>query len=160
MGLFGAVEEVYCRSLRRAVGYEGDDTTAILLSMQNGMSAYLGTMLATTVGFRFQVFGSGGWVEIRGPELEDLEYVPNPAKPMSGQLKQVEAEVMRLEPLDTVRAELEAFAAAANGGPAFAVSHDQILQGMAALEAIVESAQTGRVVGVAQWSDRGSRAKQ
>ena len=150
VGLFGPVAEVYCQSQHRAVPYEGDDTTAVLLRMENGMIGYFGTMLATAVGFRFQVFGSGGWVEIRNPGLDHLEYVPNPAEPMAGQHRKVEPEVMTLAPVDTVRAELEAFAAAAAGGPAYPVSPREILQGTAALEAIMESARTGASVRVPQ----------
>ena len=158
IGLFGPVREVYCQSLHRAVAYEGDDTTAILLRLENGMSGYLGTMLATGVGFRFQVFGTGGWVEIRNPGLDHLEYVPNPSEPMSGQHRKVEPEVMRLDPVDTVRAELEAFAEAAEGGAAYPVSPRQILQGTATLEAIMESARTGAPVRAPQVWGRGAAA--
>jgi predicted dehydrogenase len=60
--LCGPIDEVYCQSFRRAVEIEADDTTSILLRMQQGMSGYLDTMTATGGGFNFQVYGSKGFV--------------------------------------------------------------------------------------------------
>jgi predicted dehydrogenase len=71
--LFGDVDNVFCHSFRRAVPGDNDDTTAVLFRMKQGMSAYLGTMMATAGTFRFQVYGSkamallGGSVHVAGP---------------------------------------------------------------------------------------------
>ena len=49
-------------------------------------------------------------------------------------------EVFTIPPFDMERAELEAFADACTGGPAFLVTPDQAVHGTAVLEAIVRSA--------------------
>ena len=151
IALAGPITEAYCKSVHIAVDYGGDDMTSIVLQLESGATAYMGVSLATGVGFRMQAFGTGGWVEIRNPSLNRLEFVPNPtqstnAKPMTGQHKTAEPEVIDYEPFDNVRAGLEAFAAAAQGGPPFPITRQQVLQGTAALEAIVESSRSGRLV--------------
>ena len=150
ISMAGPVTEAYCKSVNVAVAYGGDDQTSIVLQLANGATAYVGTSLATGVGFRLQAFGTGGWVEIRNPALNRLEFVPNAAKPMSGQHKAPEPEVIEYDAFDSVRAGLEAFAASAEGGAAFPATPSQVLQGTAALEAIVESSRTGRPVSVDQ----------
>ena len=47
--------------------------------------------------------------------------------------------------LDVTRASLEAFAAAAAGGPAYPIPLDEMIHGVAVTEAVVRSASTGRV---------------
>jgi hypothetical protein len=47
--------------------------------------------------------------------------------------------------LDVTRASLEAFAAAAQGGPAYPIPVDQMVHGMAVTEAVVRSAESGKV---------------
>jgi predicted dehydrogenase len=47
--------------------------------------------------------------------------------------------------MDISRAALEAFAKAASGGPPYPVSLDQAIHGVAATEAIIRSATSGRV---------------
>jgi len=148
ISMAGPVSEAYCKSVNVAVAYGGEDTTSIVLQLASGPTAYVGTTLASGVGFRLQAFGTGGWVEIRNPSLNRLEFVPNAAKPMSGQHKAPEPEVIDYEAFDTVRAGLDAFAASAAGGAAFPATRAQVLQGTAALEAIVESSRTGRPVSV------------
>ena len=70
--LFGDIDNVFCQSFRRAVPGDNDDTTSVLFRMKNGMSAYLGTMMATAGTFRFQVYGSkamallGGTTHVAG----------------------------------------------------------------------------------------------
>jgi hypothetical protein len=56
-----------------------------------------------------------------------------------------EAKVWQAETLDVSRAALEAFAKAAAGGEAYPISFDQVIQGVAATEAIVRSAASGKV---------------
>lgn len=148
ISMAGPVSEVYCRSVNVAVPYGGDDTTSIIMQLEGGATAYVGTNLATAQGFRMQVFGTGGWVEIRRPTVSHFEFVPNAAKPMTGQHQAVESESIEFEPFDNVRAGLELFAAAAEGGDPFPATPAQVLQGTAALESIVESARSGRPVAV------------
>ena len=55
----------------------------------------------------------------------------------------------RFEPIDTERAELEAFADAVTGGPTYPLPLDEAIHGIAVFEAISRSAKTGKPVDVA-----------
>jgi hypothetical protein len=113
------------------------------------MSGYLGTMTATGPGFSFQVFGSKGWVRLEGmthvagaPSEERRTRLFGACKfqPVKGP-----AETWQAEALDTSRAALEGFARAAEGGPPYLISLDEMVHGAAATEAIIRSAETGAV---------------
>ena len=151
--LCGDIDHVFCQSFKRVVTIDSDDTTSILLRMKNGMSGYLGTMTATGPGFSFQVFGSKGWVRLEGvthvagassEERRMRLFGACKFQPAKG-----EAQVWQAATLDVSRAALEAFAAAAAGGPAYPISLEQAIHGSAVTEAIVESAQSGKVEQVA-----------
>jgi predicted dehydrogenase len=51
-----------------------------------------------------------------------------------------------LDPVDSLRAELEAFADAVGGRAAFPISHAQMLQTVTAFEAVVRSLETREAV--------------
>jgi predicted dehydrogenase len=151
--LCGEIDHVYCQSFRRAVEIDSDDTTSMLFRMKEGMSGYLGTMTATGPGFSFQVFGSAGWIRLEGmthvagaPSEERRTRLFGTCKfqPAKG-----EAEVWQAEKFDVTRAALEAFAAAASGGPAYPISLEEMIHGAAVTEAIIRSAASGNVEYVA-----------
>jgi predicted dehydrogenase len=135
------------------VAIDSDDTTSILFRMKEGMSGYLGTMTATGPGFSFQVFGSKGWVR-----LEGLTHVAGASseerrmrlfgackfQPVKG-----EAKVWQAAELDVSRAALESFAKAADGGPPFPITFEQMIHGSAVTEAIVKSAASEKAEHVA-----------
>ncbi len=150
--LCGPIDEVYCQSFRRAVAVPTDDTTSILFRMKDGMSAYLGTMMATGPGFSFSVFGSKGWVRLEGmthvagassEERRTTLFGTCKFQPVKG-----EAQVWEAEKLDIIRATLDAFAIAAEGGAAFPIPLDEMVHGSAVTEAIIRSAATHAVVKV------------
>ncbi len=151
--LCGEIDHLYSQSFRRAVEVETDDTTSVLFRMKNGASGYLGTMMATAPAFSFQVFGSKGWVRLEGiphvagassEERRTRLFGTCKFQPVKG-----EAEVWEAERMDVTRACLEAFAQAAQGGPAFPISLEQIVHGAAVTEAVVRSAASGTVEKVA-----------
>jgi predicted dehydrogenase len=147
--LCGTVDHVFCQSFRRVVEIDADDTTSMLFRMKDGMSGYLGTMTATGPGFSFQVFGSKGWVRLEGmthvagassEERRTRLFGTCKFQPAKG-----EAQVWQAATLDVGRAALEAFAKAASGGPPFPIPVEQMIHGVAVTEAIVRSAQSGKV---------------
>jgi predicted dehydrogenase len=149
----GKIDHLYCQSFRRAVELDMDDTTSVLFRMASGASAYLGTMMATAPAFSFQVFGSKGWVRLEGmthvagassEERRTRLFGTCKFQPVKG-----EAEVWEADKLDISRACLEAFARAATGGPAFPITHEDMIHGAAVTEAIVRSASSGKVEKVA-----------
>ena len=142
--LCGEVDEVYTQSFRRAVEIDADDTTSVLFRMKDGMSGYLGTLTATGGGFSFQVFGAKGFVRLEG--MTHIAGTPSEErrsrlfgncifKPTQGA-----AETWQAESYDVSRAILEAFAAAADGGPVFPITLEEMIHGAAVTEAIVRSA--------------------
>ena len=60
-----------------------------------------------------------------------------------------EAKVWEAATMDISRVALEAFAKAAAGGPAYPIPLDQVIHGVAATEAIIRSAGSGKVEPVA-----------
>ena len=151
--LCGSIDHVYCQSFRRVVEIDADDTTSILFRMKDGMSGYLGTLTATGPGFSFQVFGSKGWVRLEGmthvagassEERRMRLFGACKFQPAKG-----EAEVWQAATHDVGRASLEAFARAAQGGPAYPIPLEQMIHGAAVTEAIVRSAASGKVESVA-----------
>ena len=147
--LCGPIDHVFAQSFRRAAPIDADDTTSILMRMKEGMSGYLGTMTTTGPGFSFQVFGSKGWLRLEGvthvvgassEERRMRLFGTCKFQPVKG-----EAKVWQAATLDISRVALEAFAKAAAGGPAYPIPFDQVIQGVAATEAIVRSAASGQV---------------
>jgi len=147
--LCGPIDQVFAQSFWRAVPVEADDTTSILFRMKEGMSGYLGTMTATGPGFSFQVFGSKGWVRLEGmthvagassEERRTRLFGTCKFQPIKGP-----AEIWEAERLDVTRASLEAFAQAANGGPAYPITMEEMVHGVAVTEAIVRSASSNKL---------------
>jgi predicted dehydrogenase len=146
--MVGEIDQVFAQSLHRAAPVANDDTTSVLFRMKEGPSAYLATMMATAGTFRFQVYGSkatatlGGNVHIAGQSSHQRRaglfgsYIVQPVKG--------DAVSLEVPAFDVNRAELEAFAEAAAGGAAYPISYDQMIHGVAATDAILASARSGR----------------
>jgi len=147
--LCGPIDHVFAQSFRRAAPIDADDTTSILLRMKEGMSGYLGTMTTTGPGFSFQVFGSKGWLRLEGvthvagassDERRTRLFGTCKFQPIKGEAKTWQAATM-----DISRVALDAFAKAAEGGPAYPIPYDQMIHGVAATEAIIRSAASAKV---------------
>jgi predicted dehydrogenase len=147
--LCGPIDHVFAQSFRRAAPIDADDTTSILFRMKEGMSGYLGTMTTTGPGFSFQVFGSKGWLRLEGvthvagassEERRTRLFGTCKFQPIKG-----EAKTWQAASLDISRVALEAFAKAAEGGPAYPIPYDQMIHGVAVTEAIVRSAGSEKV---------------
>ena len=147
--LCGPIDTVFCQSFRRAVAIDADDTTSMLFRMKEGMSGYLGTMTATGPGFSFQVFGSGGWVRLEGrthvagassEERRMGLFSTCRFQPAKGP-----AEVWEAELADVTLLALDAFATAAQGGPPYLITLEEMVHGAAVTEAVVRSAASGQL---------------
>jgi predicted dehydrogenase len=149
IALFGAIDEVYASSIKRAIAYDAEDTTSVIFGLANGMSASLLSCLATAVSYRLAVFGSRGCAELVTPNL-DFRFTPTPDAMPAGRHTQPAPEVIENRGANTLLAELEAFATAIEGGARYPIPADEILHGVAVFEAIVQSAATRRPVRVAR----------
>jgi len=151
--LCGEFDHLYCQSFARVVEGGTDDTSSILFRMKQGMSGYLGMITTTGPGFSFQVFGSKGWLRLEGvthvagassEERRTRLFGTCRYQPIKGPL-----EVWEAEKLDVTHACFEAFARAAEGGPAFPITPEQIIHGSSACESIIRSATSRKVERVA-----------
>ena len=146
--LAGHVDTVYAQSYRLAHDYGIDDTTSMLFRFKNGTTAYLGTVIATSETWRMQVFGSKGWAEVGDVEhlttwrmkvcLIDPQNLTTHGKP----------QLVTFPETSTERAELEHFADAVREGRPLAVAGGDEVHGVAVLEAILESATSGKRIAV------------
>ena len=140
--LFGEIEDVYCRSVRRVVQNDTGDTTVVSLAMKNGMLACVSCSIASAPSYRFAVYGSKAIVEITKPTLDNLLFSP---APQSAMIPEGPSEMIMRPGFDLVRGVLEAFADSIHGIAPFPISHNQMIHGVAAFEAIVRSAVSGQV---------------
>jgi predicted dehydrogenase len=110
------------------------DTLSVLLEFESGVSGMLGAVRSTPAYWRVHVFGRDGSAEALGRTELILR--------KSGK----DPERRRFEPLDSVRANLEAFADAVAGRARYPISPREMVDVVAAFEAIVKSAGSdGRV---------------
>lgn len=132
----GLISEVYAHSARRILQapIDMDDTTSMLLKFRNGITGYFATIFVTGELWRVHVFGTRGWIEMRGDtELFTRGIDGNPERVV-------------LPVVDKERAELEAFADAVATGQPYLVPPEQAVNGIAVIEAIVASADTKKVI--------------
>ena len=126
--LLGPVAEVDARSIRQVIPVDFDDTTSMLFRFRDGGTGYLGTITATPDDWRFQVYGSKGWAEVRQEKV------------LTTALLDGDVTTETFDNSGMERAALEAFADALTGGAAFPVTREQAVANVALLEAIVRSA--------------------
>lgn len=134
----GLVTSVYALSERRKLPaqIELDDTTSMLLKFSSGATGYLGTLFATGDFYRVHVFGTNGWLEMRG----DTELI---ARGLDGK-----PERHTFAAIDKEQAVLEAFADAVAEKRPCMVPPEQAVNGVAVLEAIVASSTAGKAVSI------------
>jgi predicted dehydrogenase len=137
IALAGPIQTVFGFADRHALQVDIDDTTSCMVRFASGITGYLGTIHATGEFWRVHVFGTKGWLEMRGDA--DLTLGLIGAKP----------EKIALAPVDKERAELEAFADAVKARQPFMVPPEEAVNGVAVIEAIVASASSGQAVQIA-----------
>jgi predicted dehydrogenase len=147
--LFGRIDEVYAASIRRAIAYDAEDTTSVMLGFANGMSGVLMCCLATAVSYRLVAFGSKGCAELVTPDLE-FRFTPIPEAMPAGRHTQAKPEIISNPGFNGLLAELEGFAAAIRGEKPYPIAPEEVLHGVAAFEAIVQSTAARRPVRVAR----------
>jgi predicted dehydrogenase len=129
--LLGPITAVTAQSDRLVNEIALDDTTNMILKFASRATGYLTAMTATAPIFRIQVFGSKGWLELRGET--DLAWTP------------VEGirEVWTFPAVSTERLQLEAMAKAITTGTPFPISLEDVVNGVACFEGVSSSIATG-----------------
>lgn len=140
----GAADHVYASVRQLDSPLANGDSLAILAQFKNGVAALISAILATPFDGRFALYGSKGWAEVRDRS--------HPESPSGWSLTQVMRGQPRITtdypPARAVLANLEAFAAAIEGRTTYPVSHEQMIQNIALLEATYTSARTQRLEAV------------
>ena len=132
--LIGPVEALTASGAHMATDLEVCDTSSVTLRFAGGISGHLSAIGVTQDFARLHFFGTRGWAEIRGASR--FEFAP-----LEG-----EREVIDFPAFDTLKCQLESFAAAARGGAEFRVSPQAAIDGVAAVEAMARSAESGAPV--------------
>ena len=132
VGLIGPVKRVQAQLLSWRPPPEVLDTVSILFEFANGVSGTLSTIRATPLYWRAHVFGTKASVEAIG--ATDLVIRRSGAVPQA----------MHFEAADALRAELEAYADAAAGVAPYPITPAQLIDTVAAFEAIVQSMASGQ----------------
>lgn len=140
--LAGPVEEIYARMSHRSDDFPAEDIISIQLSFRNGVTGYLCDVATTPFYQRISVFGDRSWVESKDMTNVDI---PEPAV-LTWRGMDHEMHTRTYKWANTVGANLDAWAKAAQGKGEYRFTPDQILHNVEILEAIVKSADSGKPV--------------
>ncbi len=130
--LAGPVESVNARAVRRAVPVDMDDTTSAIFQFAAGPTGYLGTFFASPYTTFVTVYGTKAKAHI-DPDAG------------TGWLKPADGEIAHhtFEARDTLRLELEEFAAECRGETTFRVTPEEAIHNVEVMQAMVVSAAEG-----------------
>jgi predicted dehydrogenase len=144
VALFGPVAEVFASTASRVAYPDNGDVVSALMRFESGATGYFNAILVTPHYLCLTVFGSKAWVEVRNETHPDT---PGPST-LTLQHAGGRREVREYEWVDTVRANVEAFAQAASGGAPYAFTDEEKIGNIAVLEAICRSAASNAMVQV------------
>lgn len=138
VNLAGKANQVSAHIASFRSGKDPRDATSVNVQFDNGVSAYFAMVRATPIFWRIHVFGDAGSVEAIG----ETECIVR----KNGGL----VEHFTFEPIDSVRAELDAFATAitSQGKISYPISIIEMSQTIGLFEAIVKSVNTQSTVKV------------
>ncbi|MBR0691989.1 Gfo/Idh/MocA family protein [Bradyrhizobium lablabi] len=134
VSLLGPAHQVYARLTPHEPGPPPLDTAMLAIEFENGVTGTLATVRATPFYWRLHVFGTKGSAEVLD---EGTIVLRNSGEPPA---------TVRYPALDTLAAELSAFADAIEGKEPFPVPEADVLATLAAFEAALQSMQSGRPV--------------
>ena len=130
--LMGRVADVRTLSKRVAIPYDIDDTTSVLMNFEAGPTGYLGTIAASATLWSVRVYGTQGWAEAIGHDRFECLMA-------DGTSDRKEYPGYEYPGIATVKDELEAFARSATGDADPVIPPDEIVHGVAVMEAIFRS---------------------
>jgi len=134
VSLLGPARRVYARLSSREAGPPPLDSALLAIDFENGVTATLATVRSTPFYWRVHVFGTKGSAEVLGEATMVLRKSGSPPQLVS------------LTAIDTLAAELDAFADAVENKRPFPVPEVDVLATLSAFEAALESMKSGRPV--------------
>jgi len=140
VSLLGPAERTFAMARRLGSELANGDTLGALVSFKSA-NLLLSAILATPFDGRFAVYGNKGWAELRDKAHPESPQGWVLTKCLSG------GRPSRLDypPAAAVRANLDAFADAAEGRAPYPVPQSDMVATIAALEAVFRSAASGKV---------------
>ena len=142
VSLLGPVRRAHAQLVERKPAPAPLDTLSVTLEFANRVSGQMATVRAMPLFYRIHVFGVRGSAELRG----DTE--------LTVRLGGAEPRRFTFAPVDTQRAEIEAFCDAIEGRAPYPVDTAQMLATVAAFEAVVRSVETGETVALDGAAER------
>jgi len=141
ISLLGKPVETWARLSTRATHFGNGDTLSVTLGFESGATASITAILTTPFAGRFAVYGSQGWMEVR-----DRTHPESPTGwDITRVMRNEEPQTRFDAPHMAVRDNLEAFARATQGGPAYPVTIEEMRANVRAFAAISRSAHSGRI---------------
>jgi predicted dehydrogenase len=134
VGIGGPVAEVTARVITHRAGPDPRDAASVMFRFASDVSGYFGLVRASPIYWRVHVFGDEGSVESLG-ETEVIVRSRG-GKPERRELAKV----------DSILAEMDAFADAVRGRAPYPITPVEMVNTIAAFEAIIRSMQTGQPV--------------
>jgi predicted dehydrogenase len=131
VGVMGAANRVQAHVLRHPPAPAPVDTVTLFIEFESGASGVMCGVRTTPSYWRVHVFGKDASAEAVGPTA--LTVRRTDAQP----------EHFTFEPVNSLRAELEAFADAVAGRAPYAITPQQMIDGVALLEAAIRSFESG-----------------
>ena len=130
----GPAASITAQFISHRTGADPRDTVSVLFRFANGISGFLGAVRASPLYFRVHVFGDGGSVEA----LDETRTIIR--------LKGGKTEVKDFAKIDSVLAEIDAFADAVAGVAPYPITTEEMVNTIASFEAVIESIKTGNAV--------------
>jgi predicted dehydrogenase len=132
--LMGPLKRAHGQLIVRKPQPDPYDTVSVTLEFQNRVSGFLGTVRASPFYWRVHVFGRNGSAEAIG-ENELVVRLPGG-----------KVERSSFEKVDALRAEFDAFADAVEGRAPYPITMEQMVDVVAAFEAIIKALDTNSTV--------------
>ena len=130
----GPAEQITAQFISHRTGADPRDTVSVLFRFANGISGFLGAVRASPIYFRVHVFGDEGSVEA----LDETRTIIR--------LKGGKTEVRDFQKIDSVLAEMDAFADAVAGVAPYPITTEEMVNTIASFEAVIQSIATGSTV--------------
>ena len=134
VSIAGPVKEVNARLTTHRSGRDPRDTIGVNFEFASGLTGYFGAVRASPIYWRVHVFGDEGSAEALGETQLVLR------------TRGGKAEVRDFAKVDSILAELDAFADAVEGRAPYPITPKEIVDVVAAFEAIVQSMGAGKPV--------------
>jgi predicted dehydrogenase len=130
----GPADKITAQFIAHREGADPRDTVSVLFKFKNNISGFLGAVRASPLYFRIHVFGDEGSVEA----LDETRTIIR--------LKGGKTEVKDFPKIDSIRAEIDAFADAVAGIAPYPITTDEMVNTIASFDAIIQSIKTGNTV--------------